>query len=134
MATGSNNKIYLFAGAILLGVGGYFGYNYLKKKKADAKAKAEADALALANAQNSGSGSGSGSGSQIPLISKSVEIHTPLPEVKAKLETPTAFLPEDTRGITSKKKQPKLTYMGYSGSEDILYKALFQASISTKKN
>ena len=77
---------------------------------------------------------GSGSGSQIPLISKSVEIHTPLPEVKAKLETPTAFLPEDTRGITSKKKQPKLTYMGYSGSEDILYKALFQASISTKKN
>lgn len=95
-----------------------------------------------------------GSGSQIPLISKSVEIHTPLPEVKAtlfeklaKVETPTtlvkanlsnnvAFLPEDTLGITSKKKQPKVsyTYMGYSGSEDILYKSLFQASISTKKN
>lgn len=43
----STNKIYLFAGAILLGVGGYFGYKYLKKKKAEAEAAkiAAADAL-----------------------------------------------------------------------------------------
>ena len=61
-----------------------------------------------------------GSGSQIPLIIKSVEIHTPLPEVKAnlsnngalakdrlfdrlaKVETQTSFLPEDTLNMHMK--------------------------------
>ena len=45
MAKGSNNKIYLFAGAILLGVGGYFGYKYLKNKKAEKEAKLKAKML-----------------------------------------------------------------------------------------
>jgi len=31
---GNNNKTYLIAGAILLGVAGYFGYNWWKKRKA----------------------------------------------------------------------------------------------------
>lgn len=91
-----------------------------------------------------------GSGSQIPLISKSVEIHTPLPEVKAtlfeklaKVETPTtlvkanlsnnvAFLPEDTLGITSKKKQP--TYTASPGSENPFLKDLLEASVYIGKN
>ena len=31
--TSGNNKIYLIAGAIVLGVGAYFGYNWWKKRK-----------------------------------------------------------------------------------------------------
>ena len=55
-----NKKVYLIAGAILLGVGGYFGYNWWKKRK-DAKTPANpiVDPIVPSVDNNVGSGGGS---------------------------------------------------------------------------
>jgi len=64
--TKKSKKVLVIAGVIILAVGGYFGYKYIKGKKDKKKAEEEAkrqEEQAKIDAQNVSTGSGSGSGS-----------------------------------------------------------------------
>jgi hypothetical protein len=81
-ASSGNKKVYLIAGAILLGVAGYFGYNWWKKRK-DAKDTGSGGGSTDTNVNsgstdtNVGSGSGSGSGSSSTTTTTSNPFKTP---------------------------------------------------------
>ena len=60
----NNNKIYYFAGAIVLGVVGYFGYNWYKKRKeAKDSGVGSTETNLGTGSTNTGVGAGSVSGS-----------------------------------------------------------------------
>jgi hypothetical protein len=63
--TTGNNKVYLIAGAILLGVGGYFGYNWWKKRK-DAKTSTNPIIDPITPPADNNVGSGGGGTSYTP--------------------------------------------------------------------
>jgi hypothetical protein len=81
-ASSGNKKVYLIAGAILLGVAGYFGYNWWKKRK-DAKDTGSGGGSTDTNVgsgstdTNVGSGSGSGSVSASTTTTTSNPFKTP---------------------------------------------------------